>query len=53
VKQKLFVDELFELKIGQGRVIPVEPKYYDIKQNHANEHFLKELIRMPPSILPI
>jgi len=37
VNQKLFIDEFFELKLGKGEVIPVNPKSYDIKQNHANE----------------
>jgi hypothetical protein len=34
-------------------VIPADLKTYDIKQNFANEQFLKDLFRMPPSILPI
>jgi len=37
IKQKLFVDEFFSLKLGTGQVIPPDAKTYDIKQNFANE----------------
>lgn len=40
VKQKIFIDEFFDLKIGTGQVIPQDPKNYDMKNNHANEKFL-------------
>ena len=53
LKQKLFVDEVFGLKLGTGEVIPQDLQFYDIKQNHANEQFLKNLFKMPPSILPV
>lgn len=47
------MDEFFSLKQGTGQVVPPDAKSYDIKQNFANEQFLKELFKMPPSILPL
>jgi len=33
--------------------MPAKFKYYDIKENAANEKFLKELFEMPPVVLPM
>jgi len=52
-REKEFVDEFFELKNGTGQVIPKDTLQYDLKLNHANEQFLKGLIKMPPTILPV
>ena len=52
VKQKLFVDELFDTS-KRGEIAPEEIKSYDLKAHMENETFLKDLFRAPPSILPI
>jgi len=53
IKQKLFVDEFFDPTLGNGEVIKKDWKHYDVRDNMANEAFLGQTFRQPPSALPI